>query len=272
MAGLAIGIAGLVMSAGGMAMNIANASKQKKLIGQAEAAGEAALLKAKKVIEVNYMEGLPVPKEVYELERENILTAGAQATAAAVEGSQRGVQSTVGMVNAAQGKASRKVAASQEQLITENIRRAAEQDVVLQNQRLGIELGGVQGAQQAVADATRSQQQSIAQAAQQAGQIGMGILGNEDINPLYGRGGTTTLPNGQVMRNRTIGKMNDAGAGTIIDQQIGSGGGLQNSFQQPMNNTLNPLLINPATNFQSMSSQFSPDLFSIPGVTSTGVA
>ena len=185
MAGLAIGIAGLVMSAGGMVMNIANASKQKKLIGQAEAAGEAALLKAKKVIEVNYMEGLPVPKEVYELERENILTAGAQATAAAVEGSQRGVQSTVGMVNAAQGKASRKVAASQEQLITENIRRAAEQDVVLQNQRLGIELGGVQGAQQAVADATRSQQQSIAQAAQQAGQIGMSILGNEDINPLY---------------------------------------------------------------------------------------
>jgi len=259
MSGLAIGISGLVMSAGGMAMNLSNASKQKKLIGQAEAAGEAAMVKAKKVIEVNYMEGLPLPKEAYELERDSILSGGAQALSAGVEGSQRGVSAVAGAVNQAQGKAARRVAASQEQLITDNMRQAAQQDVVLQNQRLGIELGGVQGAQQAVSDATRSQQQSLAQAAQQAGQIGMSVLGNEAINPLYKNNKDYIPP---------LNKMN---INSQVDAVLRSGAGLQNSFQQPTSPFNPPSLSQPTSPFNPNMDFLPMDSFAVPGVTSTGL-
>ena len=39
--------------------------------------------------------------------------------------------------------------------------------------------------QQAVADATAARQAAIGQAASSAGQLGMSIIGNENINPLY---------------------------------------------------------------------------------------
>jgi hypothetical protein len=261
MSGLAIGISGLVMSAGGMAMNLSNASKQKKLIGQAEAAGEAAMVKAKKVIEVNYMEGLPLPKEAYELERDSILSGGAQALSAGVEGSQRGVSAVAGAVNQAQGKAARRVAASQEQLITDNMRQAAQQDVVLQNQRLGIELGGVQGAQQAVSDATRSQQQSLAQAAQQAGQIGMSVLGNEAINPLYKKAGNQSM----------LSPLDKFKINNQMNSVMKSGAGLENSFQQPTPPFNPPSLSQPTSPFNPNMDFLPMDLYSVPGVTSTGV-
>lgn len=183
--GTGIAIAGLVMSAGGTALSLSQASKQKKLIAQADAAAEAAMERARKMINTNYLEGLSIPKEAYELEREQLAVAGAQALQAGVEGEGRGAAATAGRVQMAQQAGQRQIAAAQEQAMFDLQKQAAAEDARIQSVAANIELGGVQGAQQAVADATAARQAAIGQAASQMGQLGMGLIGNENINPLY---------------------------------------------------------------------------------------
>ena len=182
--GTGIAIAGLVMSAGGAAISLSQASKQQKLIRQAELEAEAAMERARKIINTNYLEGLSLPMQSYELGRENLASAGAQALQAGVEGDQRGGAATAGRVQMAQQAGEQQISASQEQAMFDLQKQAAVEDARLQGVAANIELGGVLGAQQSATDATKAKQAAISQAAFQVGQVGMSLIGNEDINPL----------------------------------------------------------------------------------------
>ena len=178
-------IAGLVLSAGGSGISISQASKQRKLIRQAEEEAEAAMERARKMINTNYLEGLSLPMQSYELGRENLASVGAQALQAGVEGDQRGAAATAGRVQMAQQAGQQQISSAQEERMFEIQKEIAKEDARLQGVAANIELGGVLGAQQSAADATAAKQAAISQAASQVGQVGMSLIGNEDINPLY---------------------------------------------------------------------------------------
>ena len=69
---------------------------------QAEAEAEAAIAEARNKLEVNYLAGLGIAKEPYELARENLLQSSAAALQAGMEGETRGAAATAGQVLMAQ--------------------------------------------------------------------------------------------------------------------------------------------------------------------------
>ena len=98
MAGAATAIiagVGLVLSATGMAMNFSAASRARRAQADAEYDAANAMKKARERLNVNFYENLAINKEAYELEREALLSAGAQATAAGAE-SERGAAAVAG--------------------------------------------------------------------------------------------------------------------------------------------------------------------------------
>ena len=198
-------IAGLVLSAGGSGISISQASKQRKLIRQAEEEAEAAMERARKMINTNYLEGLSMPTQSYELARENLASAGAQALQSAIEGDQRGAAATAGRVQMAQQAGQQQISSAQEERMFEIQKEIAKEDARLQGVAANIELGGVLGAQQSAADATAAKQAAISQAASQVGQVGMSLIGNEDINPLY-KGNRKAL---QAAKNYSSQKIGD---------------------------------------------------------------
>jgi len=77
------------------------AGKQRRLQQQAEADAAKAMADARKKLDVNYYESLAIQKEPYELEREALIAAGAQAIEAGRE-SERGAAAVAGRVQMAQ--------------------------------------------------------------------------------------------------------------------------------------------------------------------------
>jgi len=98
MSGLIIGISGLAITAGTTTASFIQAGKQKKAQRKAEREASKKMASARRSLEKNYMESLSIPLEAYEREMEAINVGTAQATQAAVEGSQRGVAATAGQV------------------------------------------------------------------------------------------------------------------------------------------------------------------------------
>lgn len=88
----------------GAGMSFAQASKQKKLMNEAQRAAEQAVSDARAKLGVNYYEQLAVPMQAYEKEREALISAGAQAMQAGVE-SERGAAATAGRIQMAQTEA-----------------------------------------------------------------------------------------------------------------------------------------------------------------------
>ena len=160
-------IALTTISAAGAGFSFAEAGKQNKLAREAQRDAAKALEEAKK-LEVNMMKGLSIAKEPYELEREALLQAGASALQAGVEGDPRGAAATAGRVVQAQQQA----AAEQRAAMAEEMQNldllAAQEEVNLQRQRVGLDIGEVQGQQAMAADARRA-----AAAATQAGVQGI---------------------------------------------------------------------------------------------------
>jgi hypothetical protein len=96
---IAAGI-GLAVTAGTTTMSFVQAGNQKKAQRQAERDADQAMQEARKKLEVNYYDTLSIQKEPYELEREALLSQGAQAIQAGVE-SERGAAATAGRVQMA---------------------------------------------------------------------------------------------------------------------------------------------------------------------------
>jgi len=94
---------GLAVTAGTTVASFVQASKQRKLMEQANADADKAMAEAREKLNVNFYDQLAVQKEPYELEREALLSAGAQAIQAGVE-SGRGAAATAGRVQMAQNE------------------------------------------------------------------------------------------------------------------------------------------------------------------------
>lgn len=157
-------IAAISSAALSTGMSFAQASKQRKLQQEAEREAQKAFDEAKAQLEVNYLEGLGVAKEPYELEREALIQAGAQALQAGVEGETRGAAATAGRVLMAQQEqaAQQRAAMSKEMQQLELL--AAQEEARLQQQRTQLDIGEAVGQQQRAQEAQRLRQQAMGQA------------------------------------------------------------------------------------------------------------
>jgi hypothetical protein len=107
---------------------------------------------ARKKLEVNYLAGLSIAKEPYELARENLLQGSAAALQAGVEGETRGAAATAGQVLMAQQAQAGQQRVSMSQEMNRLQELAAREESRLQQQRVDLDLGEAKGAQQAAAD------------------------------------------------------------------------------------------------------------------------
>ena len=193
----AIAIGGIAVSAASAGMSFKQASDQKKLQKQAQADAEKAMDSARAMIDqaekrldINYYDKLAVNKEPYEKAREQFTSTAAQAMEAGVE-SERGAAATAGRVLMSQNLAQGDVRSDMskeiqniEMLKADEEARLRDMKTRLDMERAKIDLGEVEGAQQAAADAQRSRAAAISQGMQSAtSAVQQGI----QLAPLYGQ-------------------------------------------------------------------------------------
>jgi|9_EtaG_2_1085328.scaffolds.fasta_scaffold00508_9 hypothetical protein len=174
-------IASLGLSAAGSTFSFLQAGKQNKLARDAQRDAAKALEEAKKKLETNMMQGLSIAKEPYELEREALLQAGASALQAGVEGDQRGAAATAGRVLQAQQEAQAEQRSAMAQEMTDLALLEAEEEVNLQRQRVGLDIGEAQGQQMMAADARRAAAQATTAGVQGLVDMGTTLLAGSDL-------------------------------------------------------------------------------------------
>jgi hypothetical protein len=151
----AVAIGGLAISAGTTAMSFMDASKQKKKMREAEAEAAAAMAEARKKLEINFTDEMAVKKEPYELQREAMLSAGAQAIEAGVE-SDRGAAATAGKVYMAQNEAQADIRTKMGEEMTDIENKQIAEQSRLRDLGVQLDLGEVEGAQAAARDAEQA--------------------------------------------------------------------------------------------------------------------
>jgi len=213
---IAAGI-GLAATAGTTTMSFVQAGKQKQAQRNAERDAAEAMQEARKKLEVNVYDKLSIQKEPYELEREALLSQGAQAIQAGVE-SERGAAATAGRIQMAQqeGQAGIRTAMGQELLGLERL--SAQEEGRLRDIGMQLDLEEVAGAQLAAANAAelgaQATQQGFEGLTSMAGQLA-------SMAPLYEKSAGAR----QLGRIEDMGKRQDmtpeqtqqqiAGLGTI---------------------------------------------------------
>ncbi len=207
----ALTVAGLAATAATTGASFAQASKQKKLQKQAESEAEKAMAEARKKLEVNFYENLGLQKEPYELEREALLSAGAQALQVGVEGSQRGAAATAGRVQLAQQAGQREIAAAMGQQMMNLEKLVATEESRLRDKAYSLDLGEVEGAQLAAREAEQRRQAAIQQGMEGVGSF---ISQGAQLAPLFGSSSTgafdptnASFQETQMTFNPTLGSM-----------------------------------------------------------------
>ena len=170
---IAAGI-GLAATAGTTTMSFVQAGKQKQAQRNAERDAAEAMQEARKKLEVNVYDKLSIQKEPYELEREALLSQGAQAIQAGVE-SERGAAATAGRIQMAQqeGQAGIRTAMGQDLMGLERL--SAQEEGRLRDIGMQLDLEEVAGAQLAAANAAelgaQATQQGFEGVTSMAGQL-----------------------------------------------------------------------------------------------------
>jgi hypothetical protein len=165
------------------AMSFAQAGKQRKLMRQAEAEADAAMQEARKKLGTNVYDQLAIQKEPYELQREAMLSQGAQAIQAGVE-SERGAAATAGRVQMATNEAQAGIRTAMGQDLQQLEMLSAQEEGRLRDIGVQLDLEEVAGAQLAAANAQELQAQSM-----QQGFAGVTSLGSQAAKqiPLFVR-------------------------------------------------------------------------------------
>jgi hypothetical protein len=179
---IAAGI-GLAATAGTTAMSFAQAGKQRKLMREAEQAADTAMQEARKKLEVNVYDKLAIQKEPYELQREAMLSQGAQAIQAGVE-SERGAAATAGRIQMAQQEGQAGIRSAMGQELQQLGMLSAQEEGRLRDIGVQLDLEEVAGAQLAAANA-----QELAASATAQGMEGLTSLGSQlaEQAPLFER-------------------------------------------------------------------------------------
>lgn len=143
--------------------SFAQAAEQNRKMREAEEEAAAAMIEARKRLDVNYYKALGIQEEPYEEARRELLAQGALATEALKEGDERSLAAGVGRIQLVQQAGQEKVATAMQQekamidklIESENARLA---DIGSQ-----LYLQEVIGAQEAAADAQRAEAQALQQ-------------------------------------------------------------------------------------------------------------
>jgi hypothetical protein len=165
------------------AMSFAQAGKQRKLMRQAEAEADAAMQEARKKLGANVFDQLAIQKEPFELQREAMLSQGAQAIQAGVE-SERGAAATAGRIQMATNEAQAGIRSAMGQDLQQLEMLSAQEEGRLRDIGVQLDLEEVAGAQLAAANAQELQAQSM-----QQGFAGVTSLGSQAAKqiPLFAR-------------------------------------------------------------------------------------
>ena len=193
-----IAAVGVGVSAAGAGASFIQAAKQQGLQRKAEAAAEKAMAEARKKLDVNFYDQLSINKEPYELQREALLSQGAQAITAAQEG-ERNVAATAGRVAMAQNEAQGQIRTAMGREMQDLERLSATEESRLRDINVQIDMERAKGAQLAARDAQRQ----AAQATQQ-GIAGIQNAAQQYLTsfvPLYAAKSTPTLNQGTVFSN-----------------------------------------------------------------------
>jgi hypothetical protein len=163
-------------------MSFAQAGKQKQAQRNAERDADQAMQEARKKLEINFYDSLAIQKEPYELEREALLSQGAQAIQAGVE-SERGAAATAGRIQMAQQEGQAGVRSAFGQELTALEKLSAQEESRLRDIGAQLDLGEVEGAQLAAANAQELRARSMEQ-----GMQGVTSLGKQAVSyiPLFG--------------------------------------------------------------------------------------
>lgn len=174
---------GLATTAATTGMSFAQAGKQRKAMNQAERDAEEAMQAARKKLEVNVFDQLAIQKEPFELEREALLSQGAQAIQAGVE-SERGAAATAGRVQMAQQEGQAGIRSAMGQQLQNLEMLSAQEEGRLRDIGVQLDLEEVAGAQLAAANAQELQAQAMRQ-----GMEGVTSLGGQIAStiPLFAR-------------------------------------------------------------------------------------
>ena len=177
----ALAAAGLAATAASTGMSFAQAGKQKQAQRNAERDAEQAMQEARKKLEINFYDNLSIQKEPYELEREALLSQGAQAIQAGVE-SERGAAATAGRIQMAQQEGQAGIRSAFGQELSGLERLSAQEDSRLRDIGAQLDLGEVEGAQLAAANAQELRARSMEQ-----GMQGVTSLGKQAVSyiPLF---------------------------------------------------------------------------------------
>jgi hypothetical protein len=172
---------GIATSAGTTAMSFAQAGNQRKLQRKAEREAAEAMDAARKKLDVNFYEQLAIQKEPYELEREALLSAGAQAIEAGKE-SERGAAATAGRIYMGQQEGQRQIAGAMGQELSGLEKATAAEESRLAGLQSNLDLAQAKGAQLAARDA-----QEAANLATTQGMAGVVNVGQQVAKalPLY---------------------------------------------------------------------------------------
>ena len=155
--GKVAGPLGLVTGIAGSIMSFAQAKKQREMQQEAQREADKAFQEAQEKLAVNYLEGLSIAKEPYELERENLLQSGAAALQAGVEGETRGAAATAGQVLMAQQAQAAQQRAAMSREMQDLKKLAAQEESRLQGARVELDLGKAKGYQAQLADLRASE-------------------------------------------------------------------------------------------------------------------
>ena len=261
--------AGIGLAAQGTAagMSFAQARKQRKLQQKAEEDAAKMMADARKKLEVNYYDQLAIQKEPYEMEREALIAAGAQAIEAGME-SERGAASVAGRVQMAQQAGQREIASAMGQEMLGLEKLSAQEESRLRDVGVQLDLAEVEGAQMAAAQAAEAANMATAQGMESVVGFGQQIA---SMAPLYEKsasarelmkiqrqGGNLNL--GQTDIQKSIAQM-----GTINNIDLSKVANMNpNQFQDFMSQ------IDPGTmkmirqNFPNYASSFNPNPITAP--------
>lgn len=167
-------VIGIAATAASTTMSFVQAGKQKDAMRNAERDADEAMQAARKKLEENFYDKLSIQKEPYELEREALLSQGAQSIQAGVE-SERGAAATAGRVQLAQQQGQREIAGAMGQELSNLEKLSAQEDSRLRDVGVQLDLEEVAGAQLAAANAAelgaQATQQGFEGVTSMAGQL-----------------------------------------------------------------------------------------------------
>jgi hypothetical protein len=147
-------------------MSFAQAGEAKAKAAEATKAADKAIAEAKSKLDVNYYDVLGIQKEPYELQREALLSQGAQTIQAAREGEERGVAAAAGRVQLAQNEAQQGIRTQEGQDLMALQKLSAAENSRLRDVGAQINLEEVQGANLANANYNKLAGQSMTQGMQ----------------------------------------------------------------------------------------------------------